>query len=191
MLGNLFASPLTKAAGGIILALALACAGLWLWGRAGHAAADRWEAKAIAERDNHRATKANVLTAQAKAADAARAARLSTEDHYRRLSERADHAEEDLADTRAAAARYADAHRLPVGPGGAAGSPASHARATGQADLAARGDGPGADAVVLGRSEFDQFVSNTLRLERVRRWGQSLITEGLAVPADTTNGAEP
>jgi hypothetical protein len=182
MLGKLFAAPLAKAAGGIILALALACAGLWLWGRAGHAAADRWEAKAIAERDNHRATKANVQAAQAAAAAAARAARLATEEHSRRLAERADHAEEDLADARAAAVRYADAHRVPVGTGSAAGGSASHTGAAGQADAAARGDGPGADAVVIERSAFDQLVSNTLRLEQVRRWGQSLIDAGFGVP---------
>jgi hypothetical protein len=171
MLGKLFAAPLAKAAGGLILVLALACAGLPLWGRAGHASADRWEAKAAAERDNHRATKANVLAAQAQAADASRAARLATEDHYRRLAERADHAEDDLAAARAAAARYADAHRLPVRTGGAAGGSTSRAGAAGQADAAPRGDGHGSDAVVLTRSAFDEFVSNTLRLEQVRRWG--------------------
>ncbi len=180
MLGKLFAPPIAKVAGGLILALALACAGLWLWGRAGHAASARWESKAIAERDNHRATKANVIAAQAEAASAARQARLDTETRYRQLAERADHAEDDLADARAAAARYADAHRLPVGIGSAAGSATSRSGAAGQADAAPRGDGPGADPVVIERSMFDQLTGNTLRLEQVRRWGQSLIEAGLA-----------
>lgn len=177
---NLFAAPLAKLAGGLILALALACGGLWLWGRAGHAAADRWEAKAIAERDNHRVTKANVRVAQEQAAKAARAARLATEEQYRQLAERANHAEDDLAAARAAAARYADAHRLPIGPGGATGRAPGSTGAAGEADAAARGDGSGAYAVVIERSAFDQFVSNTLRLEQVRRWGQSLIDAELA-----------
>jgi hypothetical protein len=38
--------------------------------------------------------------------------------------------------------------------------------------------------VVLDRSVFDEFVSSTLRLEQVRRWGQSLIDAGLAQPVD-------
>jgi hypothetical protein len=180
MLGKLFASTLAKVAGGLILALALVCAGLCLWGRAGHAAADRWEAKAIAERDSHRATKANVRAAQEQAGQAARSARLATEEQSRRLAERADHAEEDLADARAAAARYADARPLPVGTGGPAGGLASHTGVASQADAASRGDGSGSDAVVLDRSVFDQFVSNTLRPEQVRRWGQSLMDAELA-----------
>lgn len=177
---NLFAAPIAKVAAGLILALALACAGLWFWGRAGHAAADRWEAEAIAERDNHRTTKANVRAAQEKATEAAHVARRATEAQYRQLAERADHAEDDLAAARAAAARYADAHRLPVGPGGAAGRAPGSTGAAGEADAAGLGDGSGADAVVIERRAFDQFVSNTLRLERVRRWGQSLINAGLA-----------
>lgn len=63
MQGKLFAAPLAKVAGGLILALGLACPGLWLWGRVGDADGNRWEAKSLAERDNHRATKANVLAA--------------------------------------------------------------------------------------------------------------------------------
>lgn len=183
MLGKLFAAPIAKAAGALILALALACASLWLWGRAGHASADRWEAKAITERDNHRVTKANVQAAQAQAASAARAARLATEEQSRRLAERADHAEDDLAAARAAAARYADAHRLPVRSGSATAGVPGHAGAAGQADSSSSGHGSRADAVVLDRGEFDQLIDNALRLERVRRWGEELITNGLAVSA--------
>lgn len=181
---KLFAAPIAKVAGGLILALTLACAGLWIWGRAGHAASDRWEAKALAERDNHRITKDNFAAAQAAAAAAARAARLAVEQTSRQLAERADH--EDLVAARAAAARFADARRLQErsrsAPAGAAGG----AGAAGEADSAASGDGPGADAVVLGRGEFDTLVGNTLRLERVRRWGEQLITANLAVPVAST-----
>jgi len=164
----------------VCVALAIACLSLWLWGRARHAAADRWEAKALAERDNHRATKANVRAAQEAAAVASRKARLATEAQFRQLAERADHAEQDLAAARAAADRFADARRVQVGAGGAAGGTPGNPGASGQDRPPEDRDGPGADAVVLTRSEFDQLAGNTLRLEQVRRWGQSLIDAGMA-----------
>ncbi|CDO34765.1 hypothetical protein [Novosphingobium sp. KN65.2] len=40
----------------------------------------------------------------------------------------------------------------------------------------------GCGVVVLTRPEYEEAVANSIRLERVRQWGQSLITEGLAVP---------
>lgn len=43
------------------------------------------------------------------------------------------------------------------------------------------GDGP-RYAVVLTKPEYEAFVANTLRLERVRRWGDGLIMEKLALP---------
>ena len=167
---------------GLVLSavLALVCLSLWLWGRAGHASADRWEAKALAERDNHRATKANVRAAQDAAAVASRNARLATEAQFRQLAERADHAEQDLAAARAAADRFADARRVQVGIGSAAGDTPGNPGASGQDRPAQGGDGPGADPVVLTRAEFDQLAGNTLRLEQVRRWGQSLMDAGLA-----------
>ena len=166
------------------LALVVACLCLWLWGRAGHAAADRWEAKALAERDNHRATKANVRAAQDAAAVASRNARLATEAQFRQLAERADHAEQDLAAARAAADRFADARRVQVGAGSTDGNTTGDPGASGQDRTASGGDGSGADAVVLSRTEFDQLAGNTLRLEQVRRWGQALLDTGLA---DQTN----
>lgn len=72
-----------------------------LWGRAGHASAEQWETKFIAERDDHRITKENVRAAQTQAAQAARAARLATEEQYLHLAERADHTDDDLASARA------------------------------------------------------------------------------------------
>lgn len=176
---------IAKVLGATCVLLIVACACLLFWGRAGYALSDRWETKSIAERDAHRTTKENVRAAQVAAATAAEAARLATEAHSRQLAERADNAEQDLAAARDAAARFADARRLQHDSGGAARSPASDTGAASQADAAARGDRPGADAVVLTRAEYDQFAGNTLRLEQVRQWGQSLIDAGLAVVSGT------
>jgi hypothetical protein len=70
---------------------------------------------------------------------------------------------------------------------GAAGGSASLTGAASQADASPRGDGPGTDAVVIERGAFDQLIGNTLRLEQVRRWGQSLIDASLAQPALTND----
>jgi hypothetical protein len=167
---------------------ARACLGrLWRWGRAGHAAADRWEAKAMTDRDNHRANKANVSAARAAAAEAARAARIATEEQSRRLPKGPTMLNKTSQTLALLLPPYADARRLPVGAGTAAGGSASVAGAAGQADAATRGDGPSADAVVLDRCIFDQLVSSTLRLEQVRRWGHLLIDAGLAQPAVTND----
>lgn len=43
-------------------------------------------------------------------------------------------------------------------------------------------NGPGPDAVVLERKDFDVFVENTARLKAVHEWGEGQIRDGLAVP---------
>jgi len=59
-----------------------------------------------------------------------------------------------------------------------------------QADLATQsgvaqgGDSASADAVVVGRADFDILTSNTARLVDVKAWADRLIGEGLAVPVD-------
>lgn len=42
------------------------------------------------------------------------------------------------------------------------------------------GDGPGEDAVILSRADFDILNANTARLMDVKAWGDKLIGEGLA-----------
>lgn len=44
---------------------------------------------------------------------------------------------------------------------------------------------PGADAVMVSRSDFDILTGNTARLLDVKSWGDALIQEGLAVPVET------
>ncbi|MDE2434753.1 MAG: hypothetical protein KGM49_00700 [Sphingomonadales bacterium] len=41
--------------------------------------------------------------------------------------------------------------------------------------------GPGGEAVVLERADFDQLVANTARLEAAHEWGEGLIRDGAAV----------
>ena len=57
-----------------------------------------------------------------------------------------------------------------------AGSPA-------QDNTAPVDNGPGPDAVVVGRADFDILTGNTARLEAAHQWGEKLISAGLAVPA--------
>lgn len=52
--------------------------------------------------------------------------------------------------------------------------------------------GPGPDAVVLARSDFETLVGNTARLEAVHQWGESLIADGTAVAMPEVGfGAQP
>lgn len=45
--------------------------------------------------------------------------------------------------------------------------------------------GPGADAVILSRPDYDLMVENTIRLKAVHAWGQDALRDGLAkVPVD-------
>lgn len=178
---NPFSALGAKLFGGLSLALALTSAGLLVRGNYWQGRADGWEATAGKWKDAQQAHEAAYIAAQKSAADAAHTARLATEEQSRLIAERADH--EDLDAARAAAARFADARRVQDGATRSAGSPASSAGAASQADAAPRSDGPGADAVVLSRAEFDQLTGNTLRLEQVRRWGQSLVDAGLAAVA--------
>lgn len=41
-------------------------------------------------------------------------------------------------------------------------------------------NGPGPEAVVVGRTDYDILVENTVRLEAAHQWGQSLVKDGLA-----------
>jgi hypothetical protein len=182
MLSSLLPTPIAKALGGLSLALALACAGLLLRGNYWHGRADSWEEVAGKWKDAQQKEETAYVAAQSEAKAKAEAARLATEAKSRVLAERADD-DATISDLRAAAARHGDARRVPVH-SEAAGSASSGAGTAGQAGAAAGGDGPGADAVVLSRVEFDQLVGNTLRLEQVRRWGRSLINAGLAANAE-------
>ena len=48
-------------------------------------------------------------------------------------------------------------------------------------DPAPRDNGPGPDAVVVARPDYDILVGNTARLEAIHQWGDALIKDGRAV----------
>lgn len=146
-----------------------------LWWRGSHYEADRdrWQAAFKAQKA---ATVAIAEEARAKA----EAARIHTERRYAQLARDAD-AGARSADLHAAARRYADAHRLRP----ETDRPArSGTTATGEGDPAGGGDGPGqaTEFLVVTRNDFDLLVANSIRLEQVHRWGQSLIRDNLAMP---------
>lgn len=182
MFGKAFEPLAAKIFGGLSIALLLGCVGLGLWGRAESHRADAWKARSELEAANHRQTKTNYRAAQVLAAAKAKAQREATERRFAHLAEEADDAKDTLDRLRDAADRFAARNSL-RSCGAAVGGPSGGSGAASEGGPAGDRDGSGADAVVLTRPEFDELVGNSLRLERVRQWGQSLVTEGLAIPA--------
>lgn len=176
MLGALLGQLGTRIFGGLSVVLLLGCGALWL--RGNHYESEwRGEQQTVAE-----------LKAAAVAAEREQK-RVNDENQQRQLelARRADNAEDTLDRLRTAADRFADANSVRRVCGGRTRQPGT----TPEDRPAPDRDGPGTDAVLLTRPEYDEFVSNTLRLERVRQWGQSLIDEGLAIPPRIEFGAEP
>lgn len=143
------------------------------------AANEGWAKEQVARRADRDAYTA----AQAEAKRLAEEAKARTEAQYADLARRADNAENETAGLRAASGRFAAARRL-SGPCqfAASGSASGQAPAAPEGGPAPDRDRPGADAVVLTRPEYDQLVENSIRLERVRLWGESLIKADLALP---------
>ena len=174
MLGiNPFSALTAKIFGGSTVLLALALALTLAWGKAGWRNAKSYETALTMQQ-------AAMEAAQAAAQARAMAAKISAENESAELARKADNAEDQVSDLRAAAVRFADARGVrteaPRCEPGAAPSPAP-------IDPAPDRDGPGADAVVLTKPEYDAFVANSLRLEQVRLWGESLIRADRAIPA--------
>lgn len=169
---NPFSALTAKIFGGASVLLLIALALTYSWGSAGWRTADAYKTA-------HRLQKEAYVSAQAAARDKALAQTIRTENRYAELARKADHAENQLDTLRDAAARFAASRIVRTEAAGRApGGPAAPA----QTDPSPDRDGPGADAVVLTRPEYDQFVRNSLRLERVRRWGEALTAEKLAIP---------
>lgn len=177
-------AQLLPIAGSLVAALAIALVVAWLRGNHYRDSRDEWRNVAGMEKQ--------AVTAAEQAATAkAEAARIATENRYAELARKADREEPaPVADQRAAADRYADAHagvRAPVhcGPSGGPTTAATNGTALDR-------DGPGTDAlagyVTIPREKYDQFRDNTLRLDRVRIWGESLIADGLAIRAGDERG---
>jgi len=99
---------------------------------------------------------------------------------YDQAARRADNAQYEIDKLRSAAQRYAAAARVR--------DPGRNQRRPAETDPAKGGDGPGSDAELYGvfvtRNDFDVLVENSLRLERVWRWGHELIDLKRAVTMD-------
>ncbi len=127
--------------------------------------------------DMHKA--GELATAQQIAANDAISARYSV------LKDKADaehrHALESALSAAATYALRHDARKLCAPGGSGSGSVSPPA----EDHPAAPADGPGSlpDLVAVPRAEFDDFVSNTIRLDQiVNRYASGLIDEGLAIP---------
>ena len=142
-------------------------------------AAGSWRETAVSWRTAFATQKAAFAAAEAAARAKAEAQKIRTESRFRTLAERADHADEEIADLRAAAARFAGANRLRA-PARAAEAGAGRTAAAAQGDAAPSDRRSGDDAIVVPRGDFDVLVENTIRLKQAHDWGESLIAEGLA-----------
>lgn len=133
----------------------------------------------IRQRDEARATVAQMELASKQARDAQIAANLATEARYRAQAEKADHAYQiALQDAQRASERYIAANR--VRPNGSRS--ASGAAAPAEGDVAVSGDRSGIppNMVAVTADDVRICTANTLRLEAVRDWGLGLKAEGLA-----------
>jgi hypothetical protein len=150
-------------------------AGLWLRGNILGADRDKWRK---ATQDQETAfSKASVEAALKAEAD-----RIATEVKSATNARKADNViPPSVTHQRAAADRYADAHRLRPEADCHLSGPTIAPPANGAAPDR---DGPGLDAVVIPRAHFEQLRDNTLRLERVRQWGESEIEAGRAVKVE-------
>lgn len=131
------------------------------------------------QRDEARATVAQMEVASVAARNAQVAANLAVEASYKAKAEETDHAYQiELARARDASGRYADSHRVRAycpGSANAAGSAS-------QGDTAPRRDRSSDDAVVVARNDFELMVANSIRLQAVHDWGEALVKEGVALP---------
>lgn len=148
-----------------IIALLLACAWLWHGNTKRDRAIARWEQAAKAWQQASDANRA-LAVAQVKAVEA-KSAQLAKDNQ--------DHEQDLRAQLGARSAAYADRMRADAYCRSTAPAPAE--------DHPAPVDhGPGADAVILGRTDFDILTENTVRLKAANEWAKSLVKEGMAVP---------
>lgn len=166
----------------VIAALAVALVLAWNSRNGWKKAAGSWRETAGTWQTAFDTQKAGFEAMQSAARVRAEAARIETESRFRTLAERADHADTEIADLRAAAARFARANHAD-GLRARAGTDQADAGGTAAATEAGTASGDnrsGDDAVVVPRGDFDALVENTIRLKQAHDWGEGLITEGLA-----------
>lgn len=137
-----------------------------------------WWDGAIEQRDKARAQVVQMEAASKEARAKQIALNQAVQAKYETLAEKADHAHAiELADARSRAAAYASRN----GVRSYCQSSAGQASSAPEGPVAPRDNGPGADAVILNRDDFDQLVENTLRLKAAHEWGESLVKDGVAV----------
>lgn len=123
------------------------------------------------------ATISNMKLASEQARKDQIALNQATEAKTKAEAERTDHAHQiEVAHLGRIAADFADRNRVRNYCEGSA----RQAGGAAEGAVAASGDGPGDDAILLSPADFDTLNENTLRLKAVNEWGQRLISEGLA-----------
>jgi len=151
----------------VALILAL-CLSLWLW---------RGKERAEGERDKARAETAQVIQAGKEALAQQIALNEATKAKYEAAAEKADHDYRiALADADRRTDRFIRNNR--VRQAGGSGAGASSPAAEGEA--AERGNGAGADAVLVSADDVRICTANTVRLQAVREWGLELVKAGVA-----------
>lgn len=161
-----------------ILIVALVAATVWGW--LGHRSAAKWHRVADSTEIARKADRREYRAAQVQAEAAQIAANLATEAATARKARKADYDyQAALNDARGLAGAYASRMRVTAAcrPARVAGAPAEDGPAPG-------GDGPGdgTDMVAVTREDFTTLTDNTIRLQAVHDWGQSLVKDGLAMP---------
>lgn len=148
--------------------IALLCLSGWLWHGKG---------KALAERDAARAEIAAMIEAQKVATERAKQARAKTEKLTKDIADATDQHAADLD----AISRRALADRMRAKAGSCAASGAAPAAVP---DDPARDPGADTGGVYFTAAEADNLRRHEVRSTACAAWGEALIAEGLAVPAD-------
>lgn len=176
---NPFSALTSKIFAGTSLALLLALAFAFMWGKAGWRDAASYKLAAETLKKSYVAAQA-AAEAEQKAYYASISARVSDKARI------ADH-ENQIKQDRARIASDSYALRMRINALCVPGQTSVGAEDRPPEDR----DGPGAktEYVAVTKNDFDLMVANSVRLEEVRRWGDSLIADGLAIP-DTAFGAE-
>lgn len=173
--------------GGIALLLGLALIGMTASRAIEHRRAAKWQHVAGLWKDAHGKLETSYRLAQVEATAKAKAQIRETENRYVMAAWRADNAEAETADLRRRADDYARRNRVSVARD--RGSPGGTVAAA-ESGVAAGSDGPGADAVVLARADFDTLIANTSRLLVVHGWGQDMLAQGLAMKLPAVEAVE-
>lgn len=167
----------TKSATHILIVAIVAVA---VWGWLGHRSAAKWHRVADSTEIARKADRREYHAAQKEAEAAQIAANLVTEAATARKARKADNDYQTaLNDARGLAGAYASRMRVTAAcrPARVAGAAAEDGAPE---DRDGTSDGP--DLIAVSREDFTTLTDNTIRLQAVHDWGQSLVKDGLALP---------